>query len=84
MTYIRRHSTEYQSRVNVDQSIERRILDALIYIVHTRKAKPKAIYLTPDDLSLLEPRYRESIDGLPVRVGKQSMLYSESWWGRRI
>lgn len=78
-------STRYHSRANRSQSIERRIIDGMIYIVHTRGWKPKAIYLTPEDMDALkEARHRESIDGIPVRLGKTSMVYGHAWHGRAI
>ena len=80
---------KYHSRVDDSLPIERRILNALIYVVHVRKRRPKAIYLTEEDYALFRKkrrtvRERTEVDGIPVRIGKRSVLYSDCWWGRRI
>lgn len=75
---------KYHSRVDRTLPIERRILNALIYIVHIRKRKPKAIYLTKADMALLPRKHRRQIDGIPVRQGSSSMFFSDCWWGRGI
>lgn len=71
---------EYRGRVDRSLPIERRILNAVIYVVHVRGSKPKAIYLTPDDMAQLKlVRHRSEIDGIPVRIGKVSKLYGDCW-----
>lgn len=84
----RRLPSEWGSRTtsNDNRSIERRILDALIWVVHVRGWKPYRIYLTETDLALLpaENRFVMSIGGLEVRVGKRSVLYADCWRAKKI
>lgn len=66
--------------------IERRIIDAMIWLVHARKWTPKVIYLTETDMARLPEPYRKRryIDGIPVRIGRQSILYADHYRGVTI
>lgn len=66
---------------NDTRSIERRILDAMVYLIHVRRWKPKVIYLTEADRAQLQLRHQSYIDGIEVRIGKSSMLYATSYHG---
>jgi hypothetical protein len=71
-----------QRFVRREDPIERRILDALIHMVHVRRWKPKIIYLTEADMVRLPPQYRnDQIDGIPVRLGSRSMFYADCRYG---
>jgi hypothetical protein len=63
---------------NPDDPIERRIIDALVHLVHVRKWQPRAIYLAEEDMAKLPRKYQhDQINGLPVRVGARSALYAD-------
>lgn len=56
---------------NLNASVERRILDAVIYTVHERGWRPKSIVLTANDMVKLPMKHRYGyIDGMPVRLGR--------------
>ena len=77
-----------RNRPPVDTSlpIERRIIDAVAWMVHVRRWNPHVMYLTPEDMAKLEPRYRGEVGGIRVRLGKKnySMLYADCYYGIRI
>lgn len=62
--------------------VERRILDAVIKMVHVRKWRPKIIRLSPADYRQFRAnrrtwRERNYIGGLEVRQGKTSRLFAD-------
>lgn len=64
--------------------LERRILDAVIKMVHVRKWQPKVLYLDPEDyaswLVVRNGRDLSEVAGIEVRKGKYSRLYARHGW----